>query len=164
MKNPFRRPLTGQGVLAWLIGFFAVVFLVNGIFVYFAQKSWTGLDRDDAYRRGLDYNRTLAAARSQRELGWSVELDLVATPDGRYRLFTKFLDDADAPLFGLAVEALIRHPIRDAYDQSVTLRSAGEGRYVADIVLPHPGQWDVEVEARGAADQRFRVRKRFYLK
>ena len=48
---------------------------VNGVFTYFALESFGGLETEQAYLKGLDYNRTLEAAAAQRERGWQVELE-----------------------------------------------------------------------------------------
>lgn len=161
--NLIKRPLTGKGVLAWFLGFFALVFVANGAFVYFAHSSWTGLDRKDAYREGLAYNQTLAAAKAQKELGWVSELELEKREGGTYRMTATFADGEDAAIFGLEVVVRIRRPATDAFDRTAMLESIGEGRYAADIALPEPGQWDVEVEAYGLEEEHFIVEKRFFV-
>jgi len=49
---------------------FAVIIAVNGVMVAFAFGTWTGLETDGAYEKGLSYNDTLEAARRQAALGW----------------------------------------------------------------------------------------------
>ncbi len=161
MKSWFNKPLTGRRFLVWIVSFFAVIFAANGTFVYFAEKTFTGLADNHAYRDGLHYNDTLAAAAAQRELGWTARLSLDKEHDGAYRLSATFEDSDKAPVLGLEVEAKIQRPATAALDQSVMLESIGEGRYAADVDLPAVGQWDVTIEADGAGDQHFKIKKRF---
>ncbi|MDP6343656.1 MAG: FixH family protein, partial [Alphaproteobacteria bacterium] len=56
------RPLTGRDVLWLLLGFFALIIVVNGIFVVLALNSFSGVSTENAYRQGLAYNQTLQAA------------------------------------------------------------------------------------------------------
>jgi len=67
--DSFAKGIEGRHVLMALIGFFGVMFLVNGIFVYFAVATFSGGDTSDPYRKGLHYNETLQAADRQAERG-----------------------------------------------------------------------------------------------
>ena len=48
------------------LGFFAVVLLANGAMIWLAFATWTGLETEGAYQKGLAYNRTLAETEAQR--------------------------------------------------------------------------------------------------
>ena len=61
------KPLTGRGVLIWLAGFFGVMIVANGIFLYFAITTFSGLDDASSYRAGRNYSGELAAAAAQAE-------------------------------------------------------------------------------------------------
>ena len=65
----FTRELKGRHVLMVLCGFFGVMFIVNGFFVYFALSTFSGGDTSDPYRKGLHYNEMLAADERQAERG-----------------------------------------------------------------------------------------------
>ncbi|MFW5680782.1 MAG: FixH family protein, partial [Pseudomonadota bacterium] len=52
------------------VAFFGVVFLVNGVMVYFAVTTFAGVERRDAFKRAQSYNEVLAEARAQAALGW----------------------------------------------------------------------------------------------
>ena len=160
--RPERR-LTGRHVLFWILGFFAAVFIANGFIVYFASESWTGLDTEDAYRKGLDYNSDIRAAQDQRALGWRAGLSLQPGDDDLYRLTAEFTDAQDAPVLGLEVEATLKRPVQDRLDQTVMLEPAGGGAYKKDVVLPAPGQWEVVIEARGLEGEQFVIEKRFIV-
>ena len=65
------KPVTGRHVLMMMLGFFGVIFAVNGVFAFLAIDTFTGLETEQAYLKGLDYNRTLTAAAEQRTTGTS---------------------------------------------------------------------------------------------
>lgn len=128
-----------------------VVVLVNGVMVAFALGTWTGLETEGHYEKGLAYNRTLAAARAQAERGWRVDFALDAvTADGDTRTATLSATFAEADgtlLTGLDARAVILRPTREGHDQEVPLAAAGNGVYRAVVTFPLPGQWDVRIHA-----------------
>ena len=64
------------------VGFFLVVFAVNGAMMTIAFKTWTGLDTENAYQEGLAYNDRLAEVAR----GLSVDDLVAATGIGRRSL------------------------------------------------------------------------------
>lgn len=149
---------TGRSALALFVAFFGVVFIVNGIFVYIATQSWRGLDTDDAYRKGLDYNETLARADAQSALGWQTEVTL----DGA-RPVVRLRDRAGLPLDGLDVSAVARHPVDENADRTLALFGRGGGVYRADVELPAHGQWDLRVEVARRDGPPFLIVQRLWL-
>lgn len=138
--------------IPWIfVGGFAIVVAVNGTLIYFAQSSFSGLDTEHAYERGLDYNRALEAAAAQDEVGWQGRITLAEADDGRHELAVQFADKQAMPIDSLSVEAHLRRPSNAGMDLSVPLQRQGNGRYAAAITLPAPGQWDVRIVARDGA-------------
>ena len=70
----FAKEIDGRHVLLVLSVFFGVMFIVNGIFVYFALETFSGGDTSDPYRKGLHYNDTLGADERQAERGWRTDV------------------------------------------------------------------------------------------
>ena len=161
-SSPARAADPGGGRSGrWIPGVFVAGFLVmlaaNAALVYFALGSFSGLETEDAYRRGVTYNAALAAARKQAERGWRVALDAEALPaaDGGPRrtldLVASFADRTGWPLGDLSVRALLVRPTHAGHDLEVALPHLGTGRYGAQVLLPLPGQWELRlVAARGA--------------
>ena len=128
----------------WLIvAGFVLVIVVNGIMVYVAVASSTGLQTQGHYQRGLDYNEVLAAKTAQEELGWSVEIDFAETGGNKARVTVKATDRAGNPLDGAAVRVRLVRPVQAGYDMDVALAAEGDGLYDAKIELPLRGQWDI---------------------
>ncbi|MDP6563246.1 MAG: FixH family protein [Alphaproteobacteria bacterium] len=158
------RPLTGRDVLWLLLGFFALIIVVNGIFVVLALNSFSGVSTENAYRQGLAYNQTLQAAARQKALGWSARLMAEPRISGGEAALTVRLADADGgPLDGLAVTGEMRRPAHDRADIALRFEALGKGQYRARVHPAEAGQWDLSVLATGAAETRFRWEKRLWL-
>lgn len=121
---------------------FVVVLAANGIMVFFAFDSFTGVSTDDSYRRGLGFNKQLEAQQRASELAWQVAARMDKTAAGR-RLVLALRDKAGRPLSSASVRAEFRRPIERGLDFAVALKPLGEGRYDAPVHAPRPGQWQV---------------------
>ena len=132
--------------IPWVfVGLFAVVLAANGTLVYFAAASWTGLETEQYYIKGLAYNRTLDGVARQRELGWKGQLVLRPVAKGDFELVVDLHDALGRGLSGGTVQAAFVRPTHTGYDFSLKLADRGKGRYRAAVAPPLPGQWDVRV-------------------
>jgi len=126
---------------------FLVVIAVNGALIFFAEDTFSGLETDNAYERGLDYNQALAGEAAQERLGWHAEAAISEVADARRTLRVQLSDRDGKVLDGLALEAYLVRPSNAGMDLTLTLRSAGNGAYAAEFTLPAPGQWDLRLVA-----------------
>ena len=136
--------------IPWIfVGFFVVVFAVNGTMVYFAATSWTGMYGDDGskYRQGLEYNQMLEAVAAQAAMGWQVDHSFERTEPGQGHLSITLQDAHGNQLTDAAVRAELIRPTHSGADFDVPLTHTGQGRYEVDILFPHPGQWQVDLTA-----------------
>ena len=128
--------LKGWHVLLIMLGFFGVMFAVNGVFLYHAITSFPGEDVEKSYVQGLNYNDTLAARATQLELGWTAE---AGWQDDA--LVFRLRDADGVPLSNLSVVGEIRRlATRDA-DKSLVFRAKPGGEYTVDDASLAPGQW-----------------------
>ena len=171
--SPARAAEPGGGRSGrWIPGVFVAGFLVmlaaNAALVYFALDSFSGLETEGAYRRGVTYDATLAAAHAQGEMGWRVALDAAPLPaaDGgpgrTLALAATFADRAGWPLGDLSVRALLVRPTHAGRDLEVTLPHLGAGRYGAQVHLPLPGQWELRLVA-GRGAETWQTSRRLHL-
>lgn len=130
------KSLEGRHVLLWLIGFFGLMLVANGIFLYCALATFSGGDTDP-YRKGLHYNDTLAAAQHQAEQGWSAALSYDAKTG---RLSLGLTDKLAQPVRGLRIEAVVSRPATDKEDRTLPLEETAPGVYASEVKLG-PGQW-----------------------
>ncbi len=71
LSQPAPRPFTGRRLAAILVSFFAVVIAVNLAMAMVARGSWSGLVVANSYVASQEFNEKVAAAREQRERGWT---------------------------------------------------------------------------------------------
>ena len=121
---------------------FVVILAANGIMVFFAFDSFTGVSTDDSYRRGLGFNKQLEAQERATALAWQVAARLDRAAAGR-RLVLALHDKAGRPLSSASVRAEFRRPIEPGLDFTVALTPRGDGRYDAPVDAPRVGQWRV---------------------
>lgn len=164
-RPPFR--ITGKWVLkAFVIGL-GIVVAVNGLLAYYAVESWSGLETEHAYDKGLAHNATLRDAREQARLGWRVDVAFeTATAHGDARdgvLWVKVRDDQGLGVDGLQGTALFWRPTHEGSDQRESLTALGGGDYRADFKIPAAGQWDVRLDLRGRSKP-YRLRRRILIK
>lgn len=144
------RPLTGRKVLAILLGFFGVIFAVNGVFLYVSLETHPGIVTDDAYRKGLHYNRALEEVDRQRALGWTATIAV-----DRGRVTVRMRGAGGAPLAGLSAALAAHRPASDADDRTLALTEAGPGVFRADGPPLAHGRWTLQFTATDAAGHRF---------
>jgi nitrogen fixation protein FixH len=158
----FANGIEGRHVLLALVVFFGVMFVVNGIFVYFAVSTFSGGDTSDPYRKGLNYNETLEAAARQEERGWQTN---VAYDDKTGRLELHFTDKNAIPVTGLGIRAKLSRPATDKEDRHVVLAETGPGVYAAAVDLA-PGLWVISVasrEGRKSHAATYRLKRRLFV-
>lgn len=163
-----RSAATSGSWYPWIfVACMVLVVVVNGILVYFAISSWTGLATENYYRRGLDYNDTIAAAEAQAARGWRMTFTLepeAREQGGRFAAVqAAFTDRYGNPLEDLRVRAVLTRPTREGFDVTLPLRHAGGGVYGGRVSLPLPGQWDARIVAAGGHGRSFQQSRRVFV-
>lgn len=129
----------------------ALVVAVNGVLVYFAVGTWSGLVVEKPYERGIRYNRLLQAASRQDALGWKFDIALEDAGDGT-RVVVQARDAAGEPLSGLSLRATIERPVEREEHGAVLLDEQRPGRYAATLERLRTGQWQTRLLAERGAD------------
>jgi nitrogen fixation protein FixH len=153
------RPFSGRKFLAVLLAAFIIVSAVNGLMVWYALHSWTGLVSDSAYQNGLGFDRVLAESRAEAKLGWRAVI--AYEPGGR--LSVDLVDRSGRALAGFQLAAQFLRPTSEGHDRELRLREAGPGRYEADFRPPLPGQWDVRITVKNGSSVRFHAEQRIMV-
>lgn len=115
--------------------FFAVIFVLDGIFVYLAVSTQTGVVTKQPYEKGLAYNETLKKAKAQPVIENSVTFE-----NGILRWVI--------PVSNATVTGFVIRPVQAGYDFNITLEQVEEGVYEARPNMPLPGHWIVKLSAR----------------
>jgi nitrogen fixation protein FixH len=144
------------------VAFFGVVFLANGAMIVVAMVTWPGLETKSAYQRGLDYNRTIAAAADQAKLGWQVDFGFEQDGDRRGTVRLDLADRFGSLLQRAEVEAAFVRPTHAGDDMVIEVPHEYGGRYARQIELPLAGQWEVRLTIADGG-QEYRLRDRIYV-
>jgi nitrogen fixation protein FixH len=157
------RPWTGLTVLLTLLGFFGVVFAANGIMIYAALSTLTGVDTASAYQAGRMFEHDVAMARAQDARHWQVDAKVTAAADGARRVFIVARDASGRPLGDVAVAATFERPTDRRLDRDVAVTKDSPGNFhgSADIAA---GQWDLVIALSRDGNEMFRSRNRIILK
>lgn len=138
------RPRRRSRIPLLFFAFFGVVFAANGVLIYTALSTWTGLETKNSYLKGIDYNQTLAKIEAQEALGWGVESGLTHTgTPGTYTVTIRLTGQDGMPLTGARAEARIERPTHHGMDVRADLSETAPGLYTAAVTLPAAGQWQI---------------------
>ena len=157
-----RRAQGGWWIPWTFVGFFLIVFAVNGVLVWAALSSWTGLETTNPYERGLAYNRALEAAREQAALGWRADFHFEQSGQRHGTLELRLQDREGVRLQGAKVDAELVRPTEEGHDFALDLSESEPGRYRAEVELPLAGQWEVRLAAQTRGEV-YRLSPRIYL-
>lgn len=132
--------LTGRHVFAITTGAFAIIIGVNVLLAWKAVSTFPGLEVENSYVAGLDFNERKAA---QDALGW------VLTPTyeaGRIKL--AFTDKSGKPVTVQGLKVLVGRTT-EASDDLWPDFAQTDGVYAADAALGR-GKWMLKVTAAAA--------------
>src|SRR5512146_2690337 len=105
MSKPRKaRELTGKHVLLCLLGFFGVVFAVNGVLVRAATSTFGGVETSSSYKAGLLFEQEVAKAERQDARRWQVDGKLTRDRAGEAVLDISARDDKGAAVTGLSAK------------------------------------------------------------
>ncbi len=136
--------LSGKHVLFILLGFFGIVFAVNGYFLYSALSTLPGEERGATYEAGLRYNQTLADSRAQKALHWSQSTQFLSDS----RLALTFAQGDGSPVSGLVIEGWLGRPATNRADRKLTFTEVAAGRYETAFEAIPRGAWDLDFTAK----------------
>jgi len=156
------REVTGRMVFVWIVGFFAIVALVNAVMIRAAVSTFGGVETENAYQAGLAFEREIAAAAAQDALHWSVQAR-VAAGTGGTELEVIATDAVGRPLTGLTATGRLVHPTDKRVDHVVALREREPGRFngATESVV---GQWALVIELSRDGTRMFRSRNRLFVR
>ncbi|MEI8277351.1 MAG: FixH family protein [Hyphomicrobiales bacterium] len=160
-KKP--RELTGRAVLFWLVGFFVLVFGVNGVLVKAATSTFAGLETSSSYKAGLKFKDDMASAARQADLHWKVDGKLTRDKAGDAVIDVTVHDGSGAPVTGLSGTARLAHPATSRLDRDVVLEAAASGA-LHGVTAAQPGQWELILDLDRGGERVFRSRSRVTLK
>ena len=163
--NTKRKPreLTGRAVLLWLIGFFGLVFVVNGFMAKAAISTFGGVETQSSYKAGQMFESELARAERQAALHWTVDGKLNRDRAGETIFDVAVRDAHGAPVGGLTADAKLAHPADERRDEVIHLAQTGPGVFHGEV-KGHAGQWDMIIDFYRGGNRVYRSRSRVSLR
>ena len=132
---------------------FALIIAANGVLIWLATASFSGLDEEHAYESGLAYNRTLKDAAAIARLQWDAELETLREMDARV-LILRLADSDGQPLTGLKIIGKMVRPTLANLDRDLSFEEVAPGNYhslpLRDLAS---GQWEARLIALGTVPQ-----------
>lgn len=160
---PVAPPRTGRKVFLLFAAFFLVLLVVNGAFVLVAVLTNPGTVTDEAYEKGLAYNKVIDEAQSQQRLGWSHRLTIRMEPDGKQRIALRMSDARKQTLDRAGALIRFYRPVENGIDFDVHLKETRAGTYIALASFPEPGAWDAYIAVR-KGNEIYRARERVIIR
>jgi len=142
----------------YFVAFFAILAMIQGVFIIIATSTHTGVVTNQAYEKGLQYNKIVVASELQNELGWNGEMDF----DGDLLSF-QVRNAGNRLLSSAAVIAHLIRPTQEGHDFSVRLEEDDLGIYRSKIIFPLKGLWDIRVVVEWN-NQNYQQHKRIIVK
>ena len=147
-------------LVPWLfVAGFAIVIAVNGVMIWFAIGSFSGLYSNHARDRGLRYNQVVAEQHDREALGWTVETSWQATDN---LLGLKISDRSGKALEDVTVVVDLVRPAEKRAPIRIAIADLGSGRFAGAVALPGRGNWDADIVIE-AGGHRFAVTRRLFL-
>jgi len=157
------RRWTGRMVLFCLLGFFAVVFAVNGVMIHEALSTFGGVDTASAYQAGRMFEQDVAMAKAQDARQWHVDAKVTPASEGAKRLDIVARDAAGLLLSGMDALAVFERPTDRRLDRNVVIAEDSPGHFHGSAEVP-AGQWDLVIEFSRQGNRLFRSKNRVILK
>lgn len=154
------KELKGWHVLMIMLGFFSVIFAVNGVFLYHALTTHPGEIVEKSYLQGLNYNDRLDTRALQAERGWTAAMGVEAGT-----LVVMVADSEGRALSRLGLAATLVPAASNDAAIDVVFMSSGAGAYAADLDGVPTGTYLVDLrgyEGDGGVPV-LEARKRLYV-
>ena len=157
------RELSGRMVLVGLIGFFGVVFAVNGLMIEKALSTFGGVETESSYEAGQLFEHEVALARAQNAEHWRVDAKVTPSADGGTRVDIVARDAAGAALTGIDAAVTFERPTDRRLDRALALDEVAPGHFRGGAEKISAGQWDLVIELSRQGRRHFRSRNRIVL-
>jgi nitrogen fixation protein FixH len=126
-----------------IVAALGVVVLVNAGMVFAALHGFPGQAGSEDFALSNHYDAVLQRAEQDAALGWTVK----ASADGAGLPVVTLTRRDGRPLQGASLQVDAERPLGAREERHLMFRELAAGQYVADAVLPEPGQWDLTIAA-----------------
>lgn len=135
------KPFTGWHMLGVLFLFFGTIITVNLIMAYYANSTWSGLVVKNSYVASQEFNGKVEQVKAQEALGFKGKLS-----SGNGKLAWSLVDKTGAPVAADNVTVLLRRPVTETADKTVTMARLSDGTWSVDHQI-EDGLWIAVIDA-----------------
>ena len=134
------RKLSNRIIPWYFVAFFLFIAIVDGIFVYVAISTHTGVVTEKSYETGLEYNSILEQARTQPKIN-----DSLTVTEGL--LEWRLVDKQNVPITNAKASARFIRPTQAGYDFEIHLEHMENGIYKGAPAFPLKGVWTANLKS-----------------
>ncbi|MDV6029810.1 MAG: FixH family protein [Phycisphaera sp. RhM] len=140
--------------IALVVFLFVIQSTIMGLVMHLAIGDPSAAVVPDYHNRALNWDATRRTLEAADRLGWQVSFEASDVADGRgmRALELKLVDRDGQPLDGLLVSGQLYHHARAGDVRPITLRSVGEGKYLALAPAAEAGIWQLEIKIDGGSE------------
>lgn len=128
----------------YLFAIFAIVVVVNLVYIFIANKTWRGIYTSGSYQKTSDYNKILEKIQEQRRLGFMIKNDIKKVSDNSFRIETFLTDLNNQVMSGIKVLYILKYLPDAKYDQGLEGRVQANSLSYVNFKLEHAGTWELE--------------------
>ncbi|NBX52388.1 MAG: hypothetical protein EBT63_01880 [Proteobacteria bacterium] len=125
-----------------IFGLFAVVIVVNIIYIILAKDSWRGIYTPDAYKKGVEYNKILENIDEQYKIGIKISNTISQRTSKDLFIETYATNKNGETLRNISIIYVFKYLPDAKYDITRLIDSTSYGNL--NISLPKPGKWQLE--------------------
>jgi hypothetical protein len=135
-----------------LIGTLGATVVANVVMLRAASDRSAYVVEHDYYRKGVDWDSTLAQRRRDAALGWNLDARIAAAGAGAI-LAVSIVDRAGAAIGGAEVTVVAIHNRAPQEMLVARIRTGAEGRGETMMPLGHAGLWELRFDVRHGVDR-----------
>ena len=142
--------------MRWIVGiisFFALVFIANGVLLYYALTTKTELYESTPYEKGLHHQEIITRKEQALASGIRSEIQIGQSDSTGVRSIIVMLGSGDGQ--GIAGERLTlyaKYASDSNFDFTQVLTERGDGKYETSAEMPNPGIWFFDLSSATPED------------
>jgi len=130
-----------------IVAFFVVLVSTLVPMCVIAIRTNPGVVTNNAYEKGLAYNKLIQDGEQQAALNWRGDLTVTELPGGKIHADFLLTGADGKPLENAEVKLWLVRPAQAGNDRNASMTLVSGGHYGADIALPERGLWEARVSA-----------------
>lgn len=128
----------------FFFAFFATFITVDSVYIYLANKSWTGTLIQNPYQKGLNYNQTIQQSKKQKQLNWQIKTNIESLGNKTAILTINLSNSSLKTIKNAEITAKFKRPTQEGFDFTKKILFNNKN-YSKTIKFPLKGQWKIEL-------------------